>query len=321
VADWRRARREAARRRRRQRRRAGAVLLLAMLVGVAVWLGARGDRRAGAGAPEAYVVPVTQPAPAPAAPSLRRARLGPSLPSRPPARSLDVPVLMFHRVAGRETATNAVSRDLTVAPSRFDAELEWLARHGFHPVHLETLFGALEYGRPLPAEPVVLTFDDGYVDDAMTVAALLLRRGWPGAFFVITGRVGERAFLTWRQIEQLDREGMDIGSHTVDHVDLPGLSALDLRHELVDSRRQLERRLGHPVYWFAYPAGAWDAASAVEVRRAGYLLAFTTATGPDLSGDALLSEPRVRIRGDESLATFAGELAAAERCRRLLCGA
>jgi peptidoglycan/xylan/chitin deacetylase (PgdA/CDA1 family) len=218
---------------------------------------------------------------------------------------------MFHRVAGEDTVTNAVSRDLTVTPERFAAELAWLAGHGYHPIRLAALFRALEHGAPLPPKPVVLSFDDGYVDDVTTVAPLLRRRGWPAAFFVITGRAGARAFLTWPQIRALDRAGMDVGSHTVDHVELPGLTAAGRRQELVASRQALERHLGHPVYWFAYPAGAWDATSAADARSAGYLLAFTTDPGSDQSSATPLSEPRVRIHGADSVEGFATAVTAA----------
>jgi len=91
-------------------------------------------------------------------------------------------------------------RTLGAAPRQ---DLAWLAAHGYHPIRLATLFRALEYGRPLPPRPVVLSFDDGYVDDVATVAPLLRRRGWPAAFFVITGRAGARAFVTWPQIRAL----------------------------------------------------------------------------------------------------------------------
>jgi hypothetical protein len=50
-------------------------------------------------------------------------------------------------------------------------------------------------------------------------------------------------------------------------------------HELLDSRLALERGLGHPVQWFAYPGGAENAHDAHLVRLAGYVLAVTTHPG------------------------------------------
>jgi peptidoglycan/xylan/chitin deacetylase (PgdA/CDA1 family) len=179
---------------------------------------------------------------------------------------------------------------------------------------MERLWQALDQGAPLPPKPVVITFDDGYVDAVTTIAPALRRYGWPATFFVITGRVGERAFLTWPQIERLDREGMDVASHTVDHLPLPSLDPSRRAYELTASRRALEAHLGHPVRWFAYPIGPYDAASEQSVREAGYLLAFTTAPGARLTAADAMAEPRVRVHGlGASLSEFAAAVTAAEQ--------
>jgi peptidoglycan/xylan/chitin deacetylase (PgdA/CDA1 family) len=75
------------------------------------------------------------------------------------------------------------------------------------------------------------------------------------------------------------RRGIEIGSHTVTRASLTALSDGDALHELVESRRGLERGLGHPVPWFAYPYGAYDQRVAELARRAGYVLAVTTRSG------------------------------------------
>lgn len=316
--DWRRARRDVVRRRRRRNRyiALGAVVGSTIAVAVlAITLMLRGESASRVGVGTAAPAPTSTPAAPPPPPSTPPALAAPRRPLRFPARSVRsavrVPVLMFHRVAARETATNAWSRDLTVTPADFAAELRWLAQNGYRPISQATLFRALFYGGRLPRRPVVLTFDDGYVDAAATIGPMLARRGWPGTFFVITGRVGERAFLTWRQIRRLDRMGMDIASHTVDHVELPSAGSAERWREITQSRRALERRLGHPVQWFAYPAGRHDTAAAADLRRAGYLLAYTTDPGSTISAADPLEAPRVRVHGEEPLADFADSVRAA----------
>lgn len=231
-----------------------------------------------------------------------------SFPAAPARASVTVPVVMFHRIASEATVTNAVSQDLTVTPERFAAEMSWLARNGYHPISQRTLFRALYEGAPLPAKPLVLSFDDGYVDDAVAVAPILARRHWPATLAIITGRAGKAAFLTWPQIVRLDRAGMDIASHSVDHVELAGASASDLTRQLVDSRQVLAAHLGHPVYWFVYPAGSYDATAEAAAREAGYLLAYTTDPGFTISSDRPMAEPRVRVHGSDSLAAFAAAI-------------
>jgi peptidoglycan/xylan/chitin deacetylase (PgdA/CDA1 family) len=100
------------------------------------------------------------------------------------------------------------------------------------------------------------TFDDGYRDVLWNAVPVLTRLRMPATAYVITGRVSgpDSSFLTWGELRALERHGVAIGSHTVHHLELPLLSDASARRELVESRRALERHLGQPVQWFAYPA-------------------------------------------------------------------
>ena len=216
-----------------------------------------------------------------------------------------LPVLLYHRVAAARTTTNAESRDLTVTPREFAAQLAWLHRAGFHAIRMDTLLRALRGSSALPTRPVLLTFDDGYVDATRTIAPLLERYGWPGTFFVITGRMRVRGFLGRTQIASLDRLGMDIGSHTVEHVPLVGLGPQALRFELGASTRTLQGIVGHPILSFAYPFGDLNTRAQRAVRAAGYQLAFTTRPGPLLPTDSWLAEPRIDVHSSQTLNDFA----------------
>lgn len=229
----------------------------------------------------------------------------------PARQKVTVPVLMYHRVAPMSTATNATSYNLTVTPAQFREQMAWLKRNGYTAISQAELFRAIEDGAALPKKPVVLTFDDGYVDAVKDVLPVLEPLGWPGTFFIISSRIGERAFLTAQQIRRLSAAGMDIGSHTVDHLELPSLSESSRAQQLTQSRKELEKVLGHPVRWFCYPAGRNDAASAASVEKAGYLLGYTTEGGSVLRADSLSQLPRVRVSGGGSLQQFAASVKAA----------
>ena len=88
---------------------------------------------------------------------------------------------------------------------------------------------------------------------------------------------------------------MDIGAHTRTHVSLPALSGAALTSQVAGSRRDLERVLGHPVDYFAYPYGAVDANVIASVRRAGFVLAVTTQGGTRESSLAPLTMPRIHV--------------------------
>jgi peptidoglycan/xylan/chitin deacetylase (PgdA/CDA1 family) len=194
-----------------------------------------------------------------------------------------VPILMYHRIAKLRARLPAITRALTVDPGDFAAQMRWLAGHRFHTVTQEQLFGALEHGEQLPTRPVVITFDDGYRDVLANAAPVMHRLGMHGTAYVITSRISgsDVSFLSWLQLNTLEENGIEIGSHTVDHAELPALSDPAALQELIRSRHALELHLHHPVQWFAYPAGKFDSRTEALVRQAGYVLAVTTQPGVD----------------------------------------
>lgn len=249
----------------------------------------------------AAFVPETAGDPAPAAVAGQAASAAAPcalrLPARLPSRTRTVPILMYHRVKVVAPWTPAITRRLTVHPTVFARQMRWLKGHGYHAITQRQLFDALMCGRPLPRKPVLITFDDGYRDNLTKASPVLARLGMPATAYVISGRIsnGDASFLTWRQLEMLERRGVEIGSHTVSHRELTGLSDSQALAELVRSRRALERRLGHRVPWLAYPIGAYDSRIERLARRAGYLLAVTTQWGTRQSAQRPLALSRLRI--------------------------
>jgi peptidoglycan/xylan/chitin deacetylase (PgdA/CDA1 family) len=235
------------------------------------------------------------------------ASLGPPdrLPDPLPRRRLDVPILLYHRV-GKLPSFDDRYPGLTIRPSVFRAQMDWLRAHGFRGISERDLFDALEWGTPLPRRPVLITFDDGYRDVLYNAEPVLHRLHMPATTFVISDRVSSRdpSFLTWRDLRDLRRDGFTIGSHTVHHLDLTTLPTAQAWLELTQSRETLEKHLGSPVYWFSYPAGAEDPTVVRLIRRAGYLLAVTTRRGFKQSARKPFLLHRDEIERSEGLRGF-----------------
>lgn len=213
-------------------------------------------------------------------------------PADAPARSVQVPVLTYHRVA----PLSAVGLpDLKVDPDNFMGELRALHTGGYHTISQTQLFDALYHGSKLPRKPVLISVDDGYIDDIRTILPDLERFHMVATFFVITGRMSEPGFLDAGAIRELDRAGMDVGDHTAHHVDLRLLTPSQLRIETAGSRQVLERVLGHPVYFFAYPFGDFNDNVLSAVRAAGFTMAYTTAGGITESTSSPLTMPRIHV--------------------------
>jgi peptidoglycan/xylan/chitin deacetylase (PgdA/CDA1 family) len=260
-----------------------AALVLAAGVAAALVLLNRGGGAAHTSAgPEPRSTATAPPAQPPRPPRTRPVQPAVlHLPAAPPERVLDVPILMYHRIDLHQPGLPPITLRLTVDPADFSAQMRWLVSHGFHTITQRQLFDALERGARLPPKPVLITFDDGYRDVLGKALPVLRRLHLRATAYVITGRIsgGDSSFLTWGMLSRLDRGGVDIGSHTVSHVELPTLSDGQALAQLVRSRNDLERHLGHPVQWFSYPAGRHDARTVALVRRAGYVLAVTTDPG------------------------------------------
>ena len=102
-----------------------------------------------------------------------------------------------------------------------------------------------------------------------------------------------------------------VGAHTVTHPILATLDERGQRDELERGRVDLERLLGRPVPWFAYPFGDPTSFDATSVRLARELfdLAVTTAPGAASPADDPHVLPRVHVR-DGTAETLAHSLAA-----------
>ena len=237
----------------------------------------------------------------------RAHRTVPSLipPSDPPQHSVVVPVLTYHRVVSLPAVGQL---DLIVDPANFMAGLQAIRAAGYHPISQAQLFDALYKGGRLPPKPIIISVDDGYVDDVRTILPDLKRMHMIATFFVITGRTTEPGFVTADQIRELDRAGMDVGDHTAHHVDLRAVTPSELQMETAGSRKVLEHILGHPVYAFAYPFGAYNDAVIAAVHNAGFTLAYTTNSGTTESTSAPLTMPRIHVGRSETPSGVVGLL-------------
>jgi biofilm PGA synthesis lipoprotein PgaB len=190
------------------------------------------------------------------------------------ARSAKVPILMYHDIL----AEKEVFFDVT--PEEFEDHLKLIQENGLTPISMDQLFNHLRTGLPLPEKPVMLTFDDGYLGHYTYVFPLLKQYGYPGLFSIYTYKVGRdhgRPGVDWAQVQEMANDPlMTIASHGVMHPpDLRVLDDQELYREVVESKQELEERLGIPIRYFVYPEGNYDERVVDAVIDAGYLAALT----------------------------------------------
>jgi peptidoglycan/xylan/chitin deacetylase (PgdA/CDA1 family) len=162
---------------------------------------------------------------------------------------------MYHHVNSAPPPADVYQAALTVTDAEFARQLAYLRCAGYATITVAQLFDGMYHGAPLPARPVILTFDDGH-GDAYTNAFPALRwHGFVGSFSIVTGYVDIPPNLTWPQIVEMANAGMEITAHSVTHEDLNRSPDDIVRYQVVESKRALEANLGRPVNFFTYPSG------------------------------------------------------------------
>ncbi len=126
-----------------------------------------------------------------------------------------------------------------------------------------------------------------------------------------------RNLLTLEQIREMQRYGVEFGSHSLTHPWLPGVPDAQLRREVSDSKRRLEDLLGVEVKSFAFPYGGVDQRVRSAVAEAGYQLAFTAIPGTNWRNDPLCQN-RTEVNEFTGLADFLFELRLGRTIRQAL---
>ena len=230
-------------------------------------------------------------------------------------RAFEIPVLMYHRIADDGPPDLAPYR---VSPADFERQLLFMRRRGFRSVSLAEWRAARRAGS-LGGRPVLLTFDDAYVDFRENAWPLLKRYDFSAHVFIPTDKVGGAAdwdrhygepapIISWDDIAGLAIEGVSFGSHLASHSWAPCLSSEDLLREAVRSRVALETVLGQEITSVAPPFGATNARVDAVLHLAGYRESFRDRGGPAQVWGLGLATPRIEVLGGDSLAAFANGL-------------
>ena len=204
-----------------------------------------------------------------------------------------VPVLMYHSVATRATAS---FREFVIDPITFAEHMAALVDGGYEPTTVSSYVSGSSVG---VRKPVILTFDDGFLDFHESVLPLLTDAGFTATLYVPTAYVGgtsrwlapegesDRAMMSWGAIAEAAASGVEIGSHSRTHPQLDLLPKEQMRAEVRDSRSELEDRLQQPVRSFAYPFGYFNADVKDAVHRAGYRSACAVRDVASTTADPL----------------------------------
>jgi peptidoglycan/xylan/chitin deacetylase (PgdA/CDA1 family) len=217
-------------------------------------------------------------------------------------RTAKVPILLYHRISDE----NLQNSRYTVSVTDFKDQMEKLRYWGYTPVTIKQLADHLNKGSDLPRRPVVISFDDGYLEVYQNAFPIMKRYGFTGTVYIVANRLKADGFLQVDQLKELIEHGWDVGSHSMTHTELTLNHAL-VRREILQSRLDLENALGIKVSSFAYPFGSLDLYVSNKVYDYGYRAGVGVGHLVTHSAGTIYSLSRREVKGDTDLEAF-GEL-------------
>ena len=228
-------------------------------------------------------------------------------------------VLMYHMISPHLPKNRSKFNRLRVTPEAFEKQLHWLHKNGWHSMSMEELAAC----QNIPSKTVVLTFDDGYADNYIHAFPLLKKYHMKATIYIVTERFNQdwatdkdtklssnelnnETMLSHEMVQEMIHSGyIEIGSHTMHHVNLPTLSMEEKEKEIAKSKEVIEETYGITCNSFAYPFGFYDPASIKLVQKHGYSSAVTTVPQYiEWKDHDRYEVPRVIISGRQTLFDF-----------------
>jgi len=221
-----------------------------------------------------------------------------------------VPILCYHQIRDWRAGDSQTAKDYITPVSTFKAHVKMLADSGYTSVLPDQVYNYLVYGDPLPAKPIMFTFDDTDLDQFTVAAPELKKYGFKAVYFIMTvsiGRMGKVKYMNSEQIKQLSDEGNVIGSHTYDHKNVKKYQAEDWVTQIDKPTKRLEEITGKKIEYFAYPFGLWNKEAIPELKKRGFKSAFILATSRD-ENNPLFTIRRIIASGYWSAKTLSNSI-------------
>jgi peptidoglycan/xylan/chitin deacetylase (PgdA/CDA1 family) len=173
---------------------------------------------------------------------------------------------------------------------------------------MDMLLEAVAEGTELPPRPVLITFDDGHLDNYTTAFPTMQKYGFTGILYIVGSYVGADNYMNADQIKEMAAAGWEVGSHSMTHTDLTLLEPQQQRYEVVESKDFLEKTLGVPIRTIAYPFGTSNSSVIDYAHFAGYIAGMSLGFTHDQGNGNLFTLQRRDVKGTYDVKKFASFL-------------
>lgn len=235
-----------------------------------------------------------------------------------------IPILMYHSVSHEDEARVHAYYRTTTSPEVFAAQMEYLHENGYQSCSLAEAAVFLKSPAVRRDKRVAITFDDGYSDFYHEAFPVLSKFNFTASVYLPTSFIGKDALqfkgrdcLTWSEVRELHKYGISFGSHTVTHPQLSNLDEVLVEKEIVDSKREIEDKIGGVVDSFAYPYAFPQARTKFKemlqdlLRTEGYQNGVCTIVGRAGCDSDPFFLPRLPVNSLDDTELFEAKLAGA----------
>lgn len=190
---------------------------------------------------------------------------------------------------GYHIINRAIRDKIAISEEAFEAQLHYLRERGYTTLSLEQAIADIDGEQEAPPRSVLLTFDDGYADNARVALPLLQAHNMRATLFVISAYAGQTnrwnpkacydvRHMTWNELRLWHESGCDMGGHSHFHYCMTRLQPDELLEAVQINKHLVENKLGITLRAFAYPYGGFNQA-VMDVVRQHYEIAFAVEDG------------------------------------------
>jgi peptidoglycan/xylan/chitin deacetylase (PgdA/CDA1 family) len=207
---------------------------------------------------------------------------------------------MYHRF-GYDTESS-----LFVTPENFQRQMAYLKDNHYQVISLDELVKGINNNERFKYKTVVITIDDGYLDNYTYAYPVLKKYDFPATIFLIVGFIGNRSdFMTWEQIKTMSDNNVALGGHTINNIYLPNIKEREiLWNETAGCKEPIETNIGTEVDYFCYPTGGFTEEIKEMLKTAGYKGACTTNRGLVELNKDVYELKRVKVTNSDTTKPF-----------------
>lgn len=204
---------------------------------------------------------------------------------------IKVPIIMYHSILKSEKRLG----DYVISPTEFENDLKYITEHKYNTIVVQDLINYIEKGTPLPDNPIMLTFDDGYYNNYLYALPLLKKYNckavispiayYSEAYSVTPDENPNYSHCTWDNLkEMMDSGYFEIQNHSYNlHSNSNGRNGVKktsgetleqykniVVNDISKAQNMIRENLDYTPLAFTYPFGATNDETLSVIKEMGF---------------------------------------------------